>query len=81
MGRKYMILGSQSSKMKSGNMRRSISPVNHRFPKEKVKRGQLIALADSTGSSTGHHCHFEVISTVKGVVEYENPRVYLQPNK
>jgi murein DD-endopeptidase MepM/ murein hydrolase activator NlpD len=40
---------------------------------QSVARGQVIAGAGTTGSSTGVHCHFEV--SVKG--QLQNPRAWL----
>ena len=41
---------------------------------EIVKQGQVIALAGSTGNSTGPHCHFEVIQNGEDV----NPLLFIQ---
>lgn len=40
---------------------------------DKVKNGQAIAMAGSTGMSTGVHCHYEI--QLNGV--YQDPRFYL----
>ncbi len=41
---------------------------------QKVKRGELIGLVGSTGSSTGPHCHYEVIHNSEKI----NPINYVQ---
>ena len=60
-----------------GNGIRTCYAHNDRFNakvNDKVKSGQVIAFADSTGMSTGNHCHFEV----KEGRNFVNPRGYLE---
>ena len=40
---------------------------------QRVTKGQVIAKIGSTGTSTGNHCHFEVLINGQAV----NPRPYL----
>lgn len=42
-----------------------------------VKKGQLIALAGSTGNSSGPHCHFEVRTPTASYNDCVNPTYYL----
>lgn len=41
---------------------------------QSVKQGQVIAKSGNTGSSTGPHCHFEIIKGGKAV----NPAQYIK---